>query len=203
MAEYNYKPNSHKYKEEQKAKNELEKKKVEKAITGKVRIKKKSDASKLKDEMIVNDIRSVFSYAVKDVIIPAAKKTICDVVNNGINMMMYGEIKSSNTRSNSVSYVSYNNISSKRDRDDRIERRNVFTLNDFIFENRKDAEEVLNALDEIIENYDVATVNDLYDAVGASLPYTGSKYGWTTLATADIIHVREGYLLKLPKARPI
>ena len=56
-----YKPNSHKYKEEQKN-LPAERKKVEKVVTGKVKTKKKSEASKLKDVFISEDVSNVKSY---------------------------------------------------------------------------------------------------------------------------------------------
>ena len=87
-----YKPNSHKYKEEQKNLS-TDRKKVEKVVTGKVKTKKKSEASKLKDVFISEDVSNVKSYILMDVLIPAAKKAISDIVSNGIDMILYGETR--------------------------------------------------------------------------------------------------------------
>ena len=38
--------------------------------------------------------------------------------------------------------------------------------------------------------------------VGINGSYTDNKYGWTHLRSADVQRVRDGYLLKLPKALP-
>lgn len=56
-----YKPNSNRYKEEQKQK-EAERKTLEKVVTGKVITKKKSKFSRFLDEFISEDARSVKSY---------------------------------------------------------------------------------------------------------------------------------------------
>ena len=72
----------------------------------------------------------------------------------------------------------------------------------FVFDTRKEAEEVLDRMDDLIDTYGVVSVADLYDLVGISGNYTDNKYGWTNLRNADVQRVRDGYLLKLPKALP-
>ena len=58
-----YKPNSHASKEEQKgASNPAPKKKFEKVVTGTTKAKKKSEAHKLLDIFLPEDITSVKSY---------------------------------------------------------------------------------------------------------------------------------------------
>ena len=58
-------------------------------------------------------------------------------------------------------------------------------------------------MNELIDTYDVVSVADLYDLVGKSCNYTDNKYGWTNIRNAEPIRVRDGYLLKMPKAGPI
>ena len=58
-------------------------------------------------------------------------------------------------------------------------------------------------MDELIETYGVASVADLYDLVGLRCEYTDNKYGWNNLRNAEPIRVRDGYMLKMPKALPI
>ena len=58
-------------------------------------------------------------------------------------------------------------------------------------------------LNEIIDTYKIASVADLYDLVGLTGNYTDNRYGWTNIASADVIRTRDGYQLKLPRALPI
>ena len=58
-------------------------------------------------------------------------------------------------------------------------------------------------MDELIEKFKVASVADLYDLVGVSCDYTANNYGWTNLRNASVVRVRDGYLLKLPRALPL
>ena len=71
---------------------------------------------------------------------------------------------------------------------------------DLIFESRGEAEEVLTNLLDLIADYGVASVADLYDLVGITGPFTDNKYGWTDLRTASVSRTREGYIINLPKA---
>lgn len=202
MSEIGYKPNSHKFKEEQKESSD-DRKKLEKVVKGNVKTRKKSSIRKFADDFIAEDAKNIKSYVVIDVLIPAIKKAVSDIVTNGIDMILYGESGSNKKRSNS-SYVSYRDYSDRRDdrhRDNRT--RTGYGYDDLILDTRGEAEEVLSRMDELIETYGVATVADLYDLVGKSCNYTDNKYGWTNIRNSEAVRVRDGYLLKLPKALPI
>lgn len=201
--EYDYKPNSHKSKQE--ALTTTKNKQVEKVVKGTVKTKKKR-GSKLKDVFISEDASNVKSYVFMDVLVPAVKKAISDIVRDGIDMILYGEARSKKSGSN-ASYVSYRSYS---DRDRREERRysdsrvrSTYSYDDIILETRGEAEDVLTRMDELIDTYGIVSVADMYDLVGISGNYTDNKYGWSNLRNAEPVRVRDGYMLKLPKPGPI
>lgn len=198
-----YKSNSHKFKESQ-SQSLIEKKKVEKVVHGKVRTKPKSGISKISEVFISEDAANVKSYIVMDVLVPAVKKAISDIVRDGIDMILYGESRGRKSSTNS-SYVSYHDYSRSDDRDRFRESRGRTGYNhdDIVLETRGEAEEVLSRMDELIDTYGVVSVADLYDLIGKSCEYTDNKYGWTNIRNAEPIRVRNGYMLKLPKALPI
>ena len=76
----NYVPNSHKYKEGQKESAEG-KKKAEKIVSGKVTAKQKSSVAKLADIFIPEDVTNVKEYVLSDIVVPAVKKAISDIVD--------------------------------------------------------------------------------------------------------------------------
>lgn len=198
-----YKANSHKSKTEQS--DSVPEKKVEKVIAGTVKSKKKGELQKFADVFISEDVDKVKSYILMDVLIPAVKKAISDIVTNGIDMVLYGE--TGRTKKNSPgSKVSYRSYYDKRDdrRDyDSPRTRTGYSYDDIILDNRGEAEDVLSKMDELISTYDFASVADLYDLVGITGNYTDNKYGWTDIRSASVVRVREGYMLKLPKALPL
>lgn len=196
-----YKSNSHRSKEaEQKIE---ERKKQDKVINGKAKVKKKNGIVKFTDVFISEDAANVKSYILMDVLVPAVKKAISDIVRDGIDMILYGESRGNKNRSNS-SYVSYRDYSDRRDSDRYSSKaRTGYSHDDIILETRGEAEEVLSRMDELIDTYGIVSVADLYDLVGITRNYTDNKYGWTNIRNAEPVRVRDGYMLKLPKALPI
>ena len=211
MDEMNYKPNSNKYKEQQKAAATDKEKRAEKVVQGKVKVKKKNEVRKFADVFVAEDTRNVKDYLLMEVAIPAIKNTIIDLITNGINMLLNGDTsRSSGSRKRSGDYVSYRDYSNRdrdRDRRDRYDsgHRGRFDLDDLVFGSRRDAEATLEQMDEMIDRYGIATVLDLYESadLGGSAPWTANKYGWSSLRSADVIKVRDGYVIKLPKAMPL
>lgn len=194
-----YRSNSHKSKIE----NTTEQKVVTKVVNGKVRTKKKSGISKLADTFISEDAQNVKSYVVLDVLIPALKKAISDIVVNGIDMILYGEAGHTKKRYTS-SYISYNKYSDRRDEHEYSRARVGYSYDDIILDSRGEAEEVLDKMFELLDTYQFVSVADLYDLVGVTGNYTDNKYGWTNLRGAEPVRMRDGgYALKLPKAYPI
>lgn len=200
----NYKPNSHKAKKEQE--EALSERKVEKVIKGSAKTKKRSDVKKFADVFISEDAGNVKSYIIMDVLIPAIKKAISDIVTNGIDMMLYGETGRSKKKSpaSKISYRSYYESDNERRRDySSVRTRSTYEYDDIVLDSRGEAESVLATMDELVETYGMVSVADLYEMVGVQGSYTDNKYGWTkNIRNASVVRVRDGYLLKLPKALP-
>lgn len=198
----NYKPNSHKSKEDAKASNERQK--LEKVVKGNV-ITKKNEMRKLKDVFISEDVKSVKSYILLDVLVPAIKDAIEDIVTNGIRIVLRGETGARKTGSN-ASRVSYSRYYDRRD-EDRFARENRasvrYSYYDITLESRGEAEDVISRMEEIIETYGFVRVADLYDLVGITGDYTDNNYGWTNISSAEPVRVRNGYMLRLPRAIPL
>lgn len=185
-----------------------DKKKVEKVVSGSVKVKKKNGVTKFADNFISEDIHNVKSYVITDVLIPSVKRAISEMVTNGIDMILYGSTGGRSKRS-SADRVSYRNYYDRRDDDryrdrdrDRV-RTSAYSFDDIVLDSRGEAEEVLARMDELIDQYGIVSVADLYDLVGVTGNYTDNKYGWTNIHNAEPIRVRDGYMLRLPKALPI
>ena len=201
MAEYP--ANSHRSKELA-TEGRSEERKVQKVVSGKVTTKK-NEVRKLTDIFISEDARNVKSYIFMDVLVPAIKKAISDIVTDGIDMILYGGSGSGHKTkpSNSVSYRNYyesprNSMPSRND-----PQRSRFDYDDIVFESRGEAELVREQMVDMIERYGFVTVADMYDMADLTSPYTSNKYGWTNIRSAEAVRVRDGYILKLPKAMPI
>ena len=186
----------------------IKEKKVEQVVTGSVIRQKKSLGQKFSEAFLGDDARSVGDYILHDVLIPAAKSTLSDMVGGGIEMLLFGERRSRGGRSiyrdRDISYIPYNRISRTRDDRETIRvNRSKIDLDDIIIESRGEAEEVLDSLVELIQVYNVVSVADYYDMVGIESNFTDNKYGWTNLSEASVDRVRRGYCIRLPRPREI
>lgn len=198
----NYKPNSNKFKEE----NNEKQVKIEKVVTGKVVTKKKSKMNKIVDEFISEDAKNVKSYVFGEVLIPAIKKAISDIVTDGIDIILYGESRKENKKSISdrLSYRNYyDGYYRPRINDRQALTSNVYSPDDIILDSRGEAEEVLSRMYELMDTYGLVRVADLYDLCGITGNYTDNKYGWMDIRNAEILRVRDGYMIKMPKALPL
>lgn len=202
--EFEYESNSHKSKTQ---KNDPKPEKVEKVISGTAKTKPKSGLTKFADVFISEDIASVKSYILVDVLVPAVKKAISDIVTNGIDMILYGESSAPRKTGGAASKVSYRNYYDKAtSRDSRsvgTRSTNNYNCDDIVIDSRGEAEEVLARMDELISTYGIVTVADFYDMCGITCDYTANKYGWTNIRNAQVVRVRDGYMIKMPKSMPI
>ena len=196
-----YKPNSNRFKEEQKDK-EREKRVDKPVVTGKVVTKKPSKLRKFTGEFISEDAKNVKSYVFGEVLIPAIKKAISDIVTDGIDIILYGESRKGGKRS-TADRVSYRNYYD-RDSRPRVDRTTSgYSYDDIILNSRGEAEDVLARMDELMDAYGLVRVADLYDLEGITGNYTDNKYGWTSIRNAEVVRVRDGYMIKMPRAVPI
>jgi len=211
-----YKPNSHKSREP------VPEKKAEKAVIGPVKTRKKNDIRKLADVFISDDVESVKSYIWMDVLIPAAKKTVSDIVGgvfdiikNSVDVYLYGE-DAIRKKSSNGSRTSYGKFYDKRDaRDERRSPRDAksnarFDYEYLLFDSRGDVEAIIAQMEDVIDQYNLVSVATLYnDILDRSAPYTAENYGWTNVRSAHAERVwdyeerRYRYELKLPKPMPI
>lgn len=176
-------------------------KKMGKVVTGDVKTRKKSEVKKFANTFLPDDVTSVKSYILMDVVIPGLKNAIADVVS----IMLFGETGRIGDKKGNGSKISYQRYYNQQDG-----RRNYaqprapggYDYDDIIFKTRGDADLVLDQLEAAINQFGIASVLDLYDLAGIDCPtsYTADKYGWTDIRSAKVVRTRDGYVLELPRA---
>lgn len=199
-----YKPNSNRFKQEEKAKEH--ERKVEKVASGKVIARKPSKMRMFTSQIISDDAKNVKSYVFGEVLIPALKKAISDIVRDGIDIILYGESGRSSKRSTAdkVSYRNYYDRDTRSARESRSVMPSTTFYNDVYLETRGEAEEVMDRMTELVDSYGVVSIADLKDLTGETIQYTDNKYGWTSMRNARIVRTRDGYhKIEMPRAIPI
>lgn len=175
--------------------------KEKKEITpvAKARVKRESTARKVVGEIIKEDARSVGETVLWDVIIPTVKNLISDTVTRSIESMLYGDSRP-RSRNNYSDYSGYSRQKGGRDRPvERRERRSARQAeperNEIIFDTRSDANDVIDRMSDIIDQYGQASLADLNALIGASSNFIDDNWGWTDMGSFNVRQVRDGFML--------
>lgn len=195
---------------------ELAEKGLLKANIIRPRVRKKGFLQRISEAIFGSGTENVGQYILSDVLVPAAKTTIQDMVTSGIEMLLFGETtgrRRSHRDGGKRSYGSYFNMSRDRygSRDDyrRHEVRRVpgyhNRLDDISFEGRDDANLVLEMLEERLEEYGQVSIADFYEIAGleAISEFTDHGWGWTNLSRAQVVRTKAGYEIDFPKPKEL
>lgn len=198
-------------------------KKVEKVIQGEAVVRKKSLGRRFKETFVGGDTKGVMEYVTLDVLIPAAKDMVADAMTQGVERVLFGESRprgrsfsrtpGSSPFGSATSHVAYNRYSSSGaghrpgpdPREFGISRR-ARASHDFgeiVLPTRVEAEFVIDSLFNLVSQYEMATVADLYNLVGQTPEFTDEKWGWTNLQGSAPRRTRGGYILSLPRPEPL
>ena len=199
----NYPGNSNQAKEDK----TVAKPKVEKVISGTAIEKKETLGSRIRKSFAGDDSQSVGQYILFDVMIPAAKSMISDAVSGGIERLLFGTVRPAGRNApRQGGYTSYGSVSSATPQTNRpaisARGRANHDFNEIVLETSAEAENVIQTLLNLVEDYGFASVADLYSAVGITGSYTDEKWGWSNLNGATYRRIRNGYLLELPRTMP-
>lgn len=208
MAEVKYPSNSYsdrKRNQNAKEPDQKNKRKVDAVVKSTVTRKKKSEASKIKDMFFSQDVGSIKNYILMDVIIPALKKAISDTVKDGIDMALYGQRQPRRRDGVAGSFRDYAGISRTVTAPlRRSSSSSVYNYDGLAFETRQDAEDVLDALAIMLDDYDDVTVADMFQLAGMTPAFTDYNYGWNNIASATVERLRDGtYTICMPRPKHI
>jgi hypothetical protein len=196
---------------EQKAKPE---KNIEKVVTETVVMKPKPLGRKFKDMFFGGDAKQAARYVTGDVLLPALRNLIFDMVTKGVEGLIWGESRQSR-RPQNVNYGTRYRYDSRsypgepRDRAFRPDPINIpsrmattsqnrYEMNEVIVSSREEADLVIERLSDILETYDAVSLADLYELLGLDKTPIHNKWGWNDITGTEARQVRQGYLLVLP-----
>lgn len=200
--------------------NTAPQKNVKQITKGEARRRKRPLGTRVKEMFFGGgDARSVWGYVFGEVLVPAMKDMVADATTQAVERAVFGEARRGprgwrQGNSSPIGHVRYDGYSRggssapwrsgppQREMSQQSRARHNF--DEIILDSRGEAEEVLDMLFEIVKEYGVASVADLYAMVGITSAYTDQKYGWSNLPGASVQHIRGGqYLLNLPRPEPL
>lgn len=188
-----------------KSQDEPQKPLIEKVTTGNVRIRKKPLVSQIRGAIVAESSSSVVEYLVTEVLLPAAKNMIIDAFSQGIERLFYGDSRGRRSEGRGV-YTNYTKMSRPgmdQRRDISRQARATHDFDDVLMTTRREAEDVLDRMRDLIREYEAAKISDFYDLVGLTGTFADERWGWTDLRGAGVRPVRGGYILELPKTEPL
>lgn len=199
--------------EKKAAPTEKKEKEIKKVVTGSAVEKKKSFGSKIKDVFVGADLKTSAMYIATNVLLPSLRNLVVDAVTEGTKRIVYGDDPSRRPIGGlGSSRIQYNRPSTGLFAS---QQTGIFTqqgplavsrpqsVNDIILNTKEDAETALIELNQIINDYQVASVADFKGLVGVQSTFVENQWGWSTIDFFDIRQVRDGWLVILPKPQPI
>lgn len=197
--------------EKKEVNNKKESLKTQKVVKNPVKIKKKGKLAQIASSFFVDDLKSVLSWGVREVIIPAMQRLFVDFVDSTANSMVYGRGNGVPKRGSAIrnvgeaSYMDYYN----RRRSDRVRayddrHEEVYSFGTVEVATRDEARDVLNHMAAAIDRYGYVTVGHFMEMLNVQPRSTDFNWGWTSIEGARIIRVHSGgYEISLPKVMQI
>jgi hypothetical protein len=204
--------NSRRLKAARAAREVPKEKKQEKIIAGEV-VQRRKRLSRRFTEAFFGDERvgDAVENFIAEILVSAFKSMVSDTVGqfsnalrDGSDKFLYGTTRRTITTARGP-YTSYNRITGARPAYNQISDRgrSLHEFDEVILQSRGEAEDVLDRMRELIDQFDVATVADFYDLVGITSDFPEERWGWSDLRSAKVTHVRGGYLISMPKTQPV
>lgn len=151
----------------------------------------------------------VKDHIIKNVLGPAVKKVVVDMVTSSINMLIYKTPNNPNQpwnngytnyasskQSYKPAYTNYAQPSQPYGHNPVNTKLNG--IEQFVISTHGEAYEVLEYMRSIISEYGQASVADYYELVGGRPNFIDHSYGWFNLASAHVRASRGGFIIELP-----
>lgn len=182
--------------------------KLEPVVTGRVIHRKKPLGRRVMDTLFRGD-GGVVRHLMREVLVPALQTLVTDMVTQGIERAVYGEVRTPRrsgpiVRGSAVSrtQIDYNRPStitrSPAPARRPLNQPSSSELGDVIVETDFEAQIIVERLYEAIQEYGAATVANLKELLKESPQYTDHKWGWEENDEFRIRRVRDGFRIDYP-----
>ncbi|HVI79595.1 MAG TPA: hypothetical protein VM715_15800 [Candidatus Acidoferrum sp.] len=185
--------------------------KIERITSADAKQRKRGLGRQFKETFIEGSARMAIDYMILEVVVPAIQDTLIDALQGGVERLFRGERTrrrgTTPTTYSNIGHVNYQGMSSRPPQTSRTLSRQSRARHDFgeiELQSRRDAEDVIDRMFDVLSRYGSVTVATLYELTGIQTSHTDEKWGWTSLTGAKAISQRNGrYLLDLPDPEPL
>lgn len=184
------------------------KKKIEPVVSGAKQVQRPA-TRRFFDFLFAESPKAIAARIGSEVVVPKLKMAFEDAANGFLSGMLWGE--GSNRPISSMLQgsmmrgggINYNAISSQPQSLMQARQANTSrppgSYRDLTLPSQQYAEILLANMYDLLNQYRVVAVADLYELAGMTPQPADNGYGWTSLDGSRISKVREGFLLELPR----
>lgn len=192
---------------------------LEKVVVGEVIQKPKGPGRRFKEIFFGGDAKEAAKFVLADVMLPALRNLMVDAVTKGVEGMVYGDSARRRRPTDRVNYASRYQVTGPSSiprsvmdlvgsgarglPPDPRGRTSRHDIGDIIVTDRAEADLIVERMMDVLEKYDVVALSELYELLGLETSHVDSKWGWTTMAGAQVRQVKQGYLLEFPPIEEI
>lgn len=174
---------------------------------------KKSKVKEVSETFFGGTAKEAAMSVVTDVLVPALKQTIYDMISTGFQRLLFGDTVANGRpimASPSYSRTNYNSRYRATTQRPTIPARNGHDFNRIVFDTRADAESVLSYMYDSINETGIVSLADFYikanEYNNSKVPTTPQDYnfGWTDVRRSRILTTETGYyIIDLPNPKVI
>ena len=173
------------------------------------RLKTDSTAKKAVKSMIKVDGHQIKDFVFGEVLIPTLKDAVYKIITNGLSMVLFDRVDGpresrSGLTGTRISYSGYyrGDNPPRESRSDRYSRRESFVPDgQIVYTTRQEAEDIIDGMADIIDQYGQVSIADMYDLSDVSAPpHTYNRYGWRTTRDFYTRHTADGWVIVTPRA---
>lgn len=160
------------------------------------------------DFLFAESPKALAGKVARDVLWPRAKAGFEEAANSFLAGMLWGDgvnrpipniVKGTVLRGGGMNYNTISTQNSLSQARLANVSRSVGNYQDLVLPTQQMAEAVLGNMYELLNEYRVVAVADLYEAAGVTPAPSDNAYGWMSMDGSRISKVRDGYLLELPR----
>jgi hypothetical protein len=160
------------------------------------------------DFLFAESPKALAGKVARDVLWPRAKAGFEEAANSFLAGMLWGDgvnrplpniVKGTVLRGGGMNYQAISTQNSMTQARQANVSRSSGNYQDLVLPTQPMAEAVLGNMYELLNEYRMVAVADLYEAAGVTPAPSDNAYGWMSMDGARISKVRDGYLLELPR----
>lgn len=164
--------------------------------------------------MVADDVQNVGDFVVTDILVPALRNLLYDVIVGGAGRTIFGNAAARRPGVNPGLFGTAQNLKTAYHAASSPAAAPVqpgmskqaqarFDFSEISLTDHSEALYIIELLKSRVASYGTATVADLYDLLGHTGAFTDQNWGWNDLSMAKVQQNRAGFVLDLPHPLPL